>query len=165
MATWEPAGRKSRRLTSILKAAKFQSGRISTRKNMTNLTIMLVSCLSVVTSILVLGAYSASINRRKIMQCSEIPSNVLSEILGPAFNSRYMSVSEPPPNEMDGQDSAGIKRAPIQSSFYVDDQFTHEISDTPAWKTNHLKLKRSAVSERGVRIDKRAAKPVNITNF
>lgn len=117
------------------------------------------ACVTVI-SVYVLGSMGASIARRKT-QCNAVPDNVLGEILGPAFNSRYMSVDEP---RVVDNSATGLKRAPVENSFYVDDQFANEVSDTPAWKTNHLAPRRASVPV-GKRVDKRAIKSVSLDSF
>lgn len=69
--------------------------------------------------------------------CSQLSEPVLSNILGPAFNSRYMSIDKPPLLEGDG----GVKRdSPrgLYPSFYVEENHAVELGDGPAWDVNHV---------------------------
>lgn len=125
-----------------------------------SLQVLVVTVFVTVISIYILGTMGASIARRKT-QCNAVPDNVLGEILGPAFNSRYMSVNEP---QVVDNSATGLKRTPVESSFYVDDQFANDVSDTPAWKTNHLAPRRGSVPV-GKKIDKRAIKSVSLELF
>lgn len=74
--------------------------------------------------------------------CGNLPSTVLTDVLGAAFNSRYMSI-EPPrylEEDMDNmhQNSYSVKRnSELVQPFYVDDTFALEISDKPAWEVKH----------------------------
>lgn len=67
---------------------------------------------------------------------------MLSNILGPAFNSRYMSIERPPVMEdepihghSDGKRGASNGLYP---SFYVEEDFSVELGKTPAWAVNHI---------------------------
>lgn len=99
------------------------------------MTIKLIILLFVICVNLTL---SATLNRRKMTGCAQISEDVLGEILGPAYNSRYMSIDLPP--EVEPQQSLpGIKRAPSTiPEFYVDDDFSQDFGDVPAWKTSHI---------------------------
>lgn len=73
------------------------------------------------------------------MICEEIPDNLLEEILGPAFNARYMSISEPYV-ELSG---TGKKRASDSLDFYVENDYMEDLEDQPAWiVTNHVEAAR-----------------------
>jgi hypothetical protein len=83
-------------------------------------------------------------------QCEELPSFVLTDILGPAFNSRYMSI-EPPAIETDNYDdasNAGKRDTSAFPPFYVDDNYALEISDKPAWEVRHVQGDPTAIVER-----------------
>lgn len=99
------------------------------------LILLFVICVNLI--------FCANVNRRKMTSCSQIPDEVLGEILGPAYNSRYMSIDIPP--EVDtNQQNPGIKRAPATiPEFYVDDGFSREFGDIPAWKTSHIEQEKS----------------------
>lgn len=119
-----------------------------------------IYCTVVIATTLVIECYP--VNRRKIM-CNQIPEPVLSEILGPAFNSRYMSIDQPFEIDLETSDAAAAsvssKRAPsLAPSFYVDDHFAQEISNMPAWSTNHYAAK-SETMNAGVGKAKRSVKP------
>lgn len=49
-----------------------------------------------------------------------------------------MSVSEPPPVELQPKNQAGKRYAQNFKPFYVDDTYAMEISDEPAWEVKHL---------------------------
>uniref|UniRef100_A0A182QWP0 Spaetzle domain-containing protein n=1 Tax=Anopheles farauti TaxID=69004 RepID=A0A182QWP0_9DIPT len=71
--------------------------------------------------------------------CEQLPPPVLTEILGPAFNPRYMSIEEPP--VADGGDQAnpaGKRDAEPFPPFYVDDKYSLELSHKPAWEVKHV---------------------------
>lgn len=85
--------------------------------------------------------------------CGNLPSTVLSDVLGAAFNSRYMSI-EPPKfleeemeektekdteEETENENSYTSKRnSEIPQPFYVEDTFALEISNKPAWEVRHV---------------------------
>lgn len=98
--------------------------------------VLFVICVSLISS--------ANVNRRKMTECAEIPEGMLEEILGPAYNSRYMSIDLPPEIDSPNQKStAGVKRAPSSvSEFYVDDDFFRDLGDVPAWDTKHIRRER-----------------------
>lgn len=75
-------------------------------------------------------------------KCGNLPPTVLSDVLGAAFNSRYMSIEEPEYldddlTEINHHDSTKRNSELIQP-FYVDDTFALEISDEPAWEVKHV---------------------------
>ncbi|XP_052888935.1 protein trunk [Anopheles moucheti] len=72
--------------------------------------------------------------------CEQLPPPVLTEILGPAFNPRYMSIEEPPVAESGGDQSnpAGKRDAEPFPPFYVDDKYSLELSHKPAWEVKHV---------------------------
>ncbi|XP_058055995.1 protein trunk [Anopheles bellator] len=91
------------------------------------------------------------VGRGKNSSCQQLPTLVLIELLGAAFNPRYMSIEEPPIAD-DGDDGTmagtGEQRAGMASSakrnsepflpFYVDDKYRPEPSNKPAWEVNHV---------------------------
>lgn len=80
-------------------------------------------------------------------QCSSLPPAVLSNVLGGAYNSRYMSIQKPVtvsrlqwPSRMGHQTHGGhlMKRMVKEyKPFYVDDTYEMELSDEPAWNVRH----------------------------
>ncbi|XP_050070752.1 protein trunk [Anopheles maculipalpis] len=72
--------------------------------------------------------------------CEQLPPPVLTEILGPAFNPRYMSIEEPPvaENGVDQSNPAGKRDAEPFPPFYVDDKYSLELSHKPAWEVKHV---------------------------
>lgn len=74
--------------------------------------------------------------RRK---CEELPQILLAQLLGEAYNSRYMSINWPIASEDSASEgdrnaySVVKRRADSIPSFYVDEQHTSELSDKPAW--------------------------------
>ncbi|XP_055617006.1 protein trunk-like [Toxorhynchites rutilus septentrionalis] len=85
------------------------------------------------------GALSYLRNRAK--KCATLPDPVLSDILGPAFNSRYMSIDRPPvmedePIHGNGDGKRGVTNG-LYPSFYVDENHAVELGNNPAWAVNH----------------------------
>uniref|UniRef100_A0A182LX56 Spaetzle domain-containing protein n=1 Tax=Anopheles culicifacies TaxID=139723 RepID=A0A182LX56_9DIPT len=72
--------------------------------------------------------------------CGQLPPPVLTEILGPAFNPRYMSIEEPTVAESgtDQSNPAGKRDAEPFPPFYVDDTYSLELSHKPAWEVKHV---------------------------
>lgn len=76
--------------------------------------------------------------------CEQLPPPVLTEILGPAFNPRYMSIEEPPvadgkqPTVGELANPAGKRDAEPFPPFYVDDKYSLELSHKPAWEVKHV---------------------------
>lgn len=72
--------------------------------------------------------------------CTELPSEVLKNILGGAFNSRYMSITPPMEN---GNSNDKLKReSAVVPPFYVDQDFAQELgSNEPAWTVHHSDLR------------------------
>ncbi|GAB0090780.1 Protein trunk [Sergentomyia squamirostris] len=89
--------------------------------------------------------------------CRNVPTFVLKEILGPAFNYRYMRLESP--NEEDEEVDIALKRSTKKSfdSFYVTDDFTYELSNEPAWTMNpdHFIPKSGGRSRRGTEDEER----------
>lgn len=73
--------------------------------------------------------------RRRNVVCSELPQEALTKILGPAFNSRYMSITEPIAGGfiLEDEPKRYIMKAP---DFYVDGGYARELGDEPAWSFN-----------------------------
>ncbi|XP_050085196.1 protein trunk [Anopheles aquasalis] len=78
--------------------------------------------------------------------CQQLPPPVLTEILGPAFNPRYMSIEEPPVSDGGGghggsgehPNPAGKRDTEPFPPFYVDDKYSLELSNKPAWEVQHV---------------------------
>ncbi|XP_055692174.1 protein trunk [Lutzomyia longipalpis] len=65
--------------------------------------------------------------------CGQVSTYVLMEILGPAYNYRYMRLDTPSDGEEDVE--VALKRDTMKDlgSFYVADGFVLELDDEPAW--------------------------------
>lgn len=89
--------------------------------------------------------------------CSNLPKSVLTEVLGSAFNSRYMSIEEPKYITKDIndelQDSGSKRESEDYRPFYVDDTYSSEISHKPAWEVKHVTVQEDRV-KRSLEIDK-----------
>lgn len=82
------------------------------------------------------------------INCEQLPPLVLAELLGEAYNSRYMSINWPVASDdiiyskngdSDRPASTYNKRkADAEQSFYVDDKYVAEVSDKPAWDVNFV---------------------------
>lgn len=78
--------------------------------------------------------------------CKEVPDMALTQILGPAYNTRYMSINAPMISNDDADggedptrgDYSMKRKANNALPFYVDDTFHIEISNKPAWEVNHI---------------------------
>lgn len=76
-----------------------------------------------------------------VQNCDELPESILSELHGPAFDARYMSIKQPVDNDenvMDQTDTMDRKRSAgtTRPSFYVTDDHTEVLSEEPAWNIN-----------------------------
>lgn len=80
--------------------------------------------------------------------CMVLPPTVLSDVLGAAYNSRYMSIENPIEdtvkvhedsyNKYSVQSPSSAKRKTNSyRPFYVDDTYVSQISDRPAWEVKH----------------------------
>lgn len=84
---------------------------------------------------------SASIRHQHKAACNQIPMIVLEEVLGAAFNSRYMSIEEPSIREMPININNNKRTANSMGDFYVDSNFNAEIDNIPAWDViNHVSV-------------------------
>lgn len=77
-----------------------------------------------------------SVSRKQ--NCEQLPLKVLKRLHGPAFDSRYMSISEPKMVEdnimMDDTESSDrTRRADHRPAFYISEEHTITLSDEPAW--------------------------------
>ncbi|CAH1155123.1 unnamed protein product [Phaedon cochleariae] len=88
-----------------------------------------------------------TINKDGKVICKEIPSAVLEEVLGAAYNARYMSIGDPIAEENTG----GGKRRGTNSGgaldFYVDSDLGETIDEQPAWS---VKSHVESVREMGI---------------
>lgn len=66
-------------------------------------------------------------------ECEELPKEKLRQILGGAYNNRYMSIERPPQNYFDPNSK---KRGAFDEEmrFAVDETFAKELSGQPAWE-------------------------------
>lgn len=91
--------------------------------------------------------HSRSVND---VDCEPLKDVVLMEILGSAFNPRYMKLEEPKMDDVSvvgiGNGGSSNKRESTISepSFYVDDDFNAELSDKPAWSVKFPLLPKQA---------------------
>lgn len=72
----------------------------------------------------------------KRQNCEKLPLKVLKRLHGPAFDSRYMSISEPDveDNIMDDTENTDrTRRADHRPAFYITEDHTVTLSDEPAW--------------------------------
>lgn len=104
------------------------------------------------------------INSHKVV-CDELTMDDLAGILGPAYNSRYMSVDQPKEEEqVKNNNTYGKRSSDSLMSFHVDEDFEHVLDEeTPAWKvSNHLSLGdgTSEAKEKMVTRNKRSARGV-----
>lgn len=73
---------------------------------------------------------------RSLHKCDELSETILSQILGAAFNPRYMSISEPDVNI-----AFNFYKRDTEISFYVDEKYYNEKNSLPAWEYNHMSRK------------------------
>lgn len=64
--------------------------------------------------------------------CSELPQVMLTEILGGAFNSRYMSFEAP----QEAQTLPDGSKRYAEDSFFVSDNYSQEIGNATTWNTS-----------------------------
>lgn len=90
---------------------------------------------AIVLAVFASGVFGST-RRRKNVVCAELPREELEDILGPAFNWRYMSITEPLDAGAKYEDVTKREGIAIPS-FYVNDRYVREISEEPAWKHQH----------------------------
>lgn len=78
---------------------------------------------------------------QSIQNCDALPVNILRRVHGPAFDARYMSITEPTDEEDDSFDpweSLGRKRNADSGrpSFYMIGELAETLSDEPAWSVD-----------------------------
>lgn len=78
-----------------------------------------------------------SAEKRALKECDELPPKILAELLGEAYNSRYMSIKWPMDNDAgeNERNVYSVMKRKVESvpSFYVDEKHTIELSEKPAW--------------------------------
>lgn len=111
---------------------------------------------------------TVSTNERNRQKCDELPETILAELLGEAYNSRYMSVNRPTtedevrsdyPND---QNLYTLSKRKVENlpSFYVEEKHAIELSAKPAWDIRgHIEDFESQLSKKRRR--KRAISVVN----
>lgn len=92
------------------------------------------------------------------IQCEQLPLLVLADLLGEAYNARYMSINWPvtsddnifSKNGASDKDVYSYSKRTVESipSFYVEESLAVEISDKPAWEVNHAQELESNVKRR-----------------
>lgn len=93
-----------------------------------------------------------STNENQI-NCEQLPPRLLANLLGEAYNERYMSINWPVtvddagPNKNGESDrnsySYGKRKAEIIPSFYVDEKLVSDVGDKAAWDVSHALETRS----------------------
>lgn len=88
------------------------------------------------------------VRNQNSQSCGNVPPTVLTEVLGSAYNSRYMSIDEPIQYEEDilnddttYQYSTSKRKTDAYQPFYVDDKYALELSNKPAWEVKHTATK------------------------
>lgn len=81
------------------------------------------------------------------IKCEQLPLLVLADLLGEAYNARYMSINWPvasddnifSKNGASDKDVYSYSKRKVENipSFYVEESLAVEISDKPAWEVNH----------------------------
>lgn len=95
-------------------------------------------------------ADNAPTNWHKNIICAQVPKMVLENVLGGAFNSRYMCIE--PPIAVP-ETSTGKKRgAWFEEDFFVDGTLMEEVGDDAAWNVNHIEISKMKY---GIHRDKR----------
>lgn len=80
-------------------------------------------------------------------ECEQLPAEELGQMLGGAYNARYMSIRAPLQNHLDpNSKKRGAEEEHMQ--FAVDETFVQEISDQPAWEVNLAMAEGSSSVER-----------------
>ncbi|XP_046749125.1 protein trunk [Diprion similis] len=76
-------------------------------------------------------------------QCRTIPEAILSTVLGPAFNARYMSIIDPRESVQSEPTVSGVVKRKINKipSFYVDEEYNSVYSNAPAWDFEFSNIK------------------------
>lgn len=83
----------------------------------------------------------STIDDKKRQKCEELPEMILAELLGEAYNSRYMSVNRPVTGDdvrsdyPNANDAYTLSKRKVESlpSFYVEEKHSIELSEKPAW--------------------------------
>lgn len=114
----------------------------------------------------------------KSRKCEEVPEIILAELLGEAYNSRYMSVNRPlTDDEVDlnanDRNAYTVHKRKVENlpSFYVEESHSIELSEKPAWDIRgHIENLESQLGvnrrrKRAISIinDPTNAKPENVT--
>lgn len=103
------------------------------------------SLLFILFTSLVLGV--DLVRRKRNVVCAELPEDVLGKILGPAFNARYMSITEPVDEGLKDEESSKRHITPVLP-FSVDQDYFHEFGDQPAWNVDSYRQIMNAHSRR-----------------
>lgn len=83
-------------------------------------------------------AHATMLRIARNVLCSELSEGILKDILGAAYNSRYMSIL-PPGEDAEDFNESMKRHSPMMPTFYVDQDFAEELgNDEPAWKVHHL---------------------------
>lgn len=80
-----------------------------------------------------------AVNDYTEIECESLPKMILTQILGSAFNPRYMSLESPVYKKtVDAAviTAVGKRASEDEPEFYVDKEFSKIISDKPAWESN-----------------------------
>lgn len=77
--------------------------------------------------------------------CEDLAEYELIEILGPAYNSRYMSITKPI-DKIDYLKKSKIRKRTTTNDFYVHENYSAVITEKPAWRViNHFLIKEEKI--------------------
>lgn len=126
----------------------------------------------------VVNQHVDTVDNEERKKCGELPVIILAELLGEAYNSRYMSVNRPL-NEDEGRSDysnaypLSKRKADNLPSFYVEEKHSIELSEKPAWDIRaHIgdfepQLSKKRRRKRAISImnDQQALQPENASNM
>lgn len=93
---------------------------------------------------------SGNLDTQNDEDCEQLEAEELGQMLGGAYNARYMSIQEPQAKHLDPNSK---KRGAEEGEmlFAVDESFAQDLSDRPAWEVNFADAEHSQHPERAKR--------------
>ncbi|KAI4458849.1 prothoracicotropic hormone isoform f [Holotrichia oblita] len=76
--------------------------------------------------------------------CEDLPEYELIDILGPAYNSRYMSIRKPI-DRIEYLKNSKVRKRTTTNDFYVHENYSMVIAEKPAWNVNHFLIEEGRI--------------------
>ncbi|KAK4881648.1 hypothetical protein RN001_004967 [Aquatica leii] len=101
---------------------------------MNNKIFVVINFVIFMTTIVYECVHCVTIKKSQQVICDPIDDTVLTQVLGSAYNARYMSFDKPEPeNPNESEEERNKRKSNGPRSFYVDENYNKELDIEPKW--------------------------------